>query len=257
MKKWSISELTTLLHQSRGQAFHAQLLNLLKTDDRSGVQRLLHQEHRYLEAKKTEEEHIRKMYQIEESYLSQGYAIIAGLDEAGRGPLAGPVVAAAVILDELDIAVDFDDSKRLSAARREELADYIKENALSYAVALRSPAEIDEKNILTCSLEAMNEAVESLSLKPDILLIDGDHSLPQQKTKQVCYISGDSRIRVIAAASIMAKVYRDRLMQEYDRKYPLYRFASHKGYGTAEHIALLKKYGPCPIHRQSFLKNIL
>lgn len=179
----------------------------------------------------------------------------AGLDEAGRGPLAGPVVAAAVIIDKNNRLQDINDSKKLSVSRRLKLFELIRENSLSYAIGVVEPAVIDEINILQATLRAMEIAVNNLSSKPGYLLIDGNRmtnlTLPQETI-----IRGDTKSVSIAAASIIAKVYRDILMIEYDKQYPQYEFAKHKGYPTKSHLDLIKIHGPCPIHRKSF-KGVL
>ncbi len=191
------------------------------------------------------------MYLFEDRAFQEGYKLVAGIDEAGRGPLAGPVVAAAVILDPAIMIAGLNDSKKLSPRQRDLLFDLIMEKALAVAVAEVSAGVIDRINILQATRQAMLAAVEQLQPQPDYLLIDGintiDSSLSQQAVKQ-----GDARSASIAAASIVAKVTRDRQMQEYDQKYPGYGFASHKGYGSAGHLAMLRQYGPCPIHRLSF-----
>ncbi len=184
------------------------------------------------------------------------YTYICGIDEAGRGPLAGPVVAGAVILPKDFRAMYINDSKKLTPKRRDELFDSINEKALSVATGLVSPGRIDEDNILQATILAMKMAVVNLKLTPDLLLIDA-LTLPETPTPQVPIIKGDAKSISIAAASIIAKVTRDRLMIAYDEIYPMYGFAKHKGYGTAEHIAALKKYGPCPIHRRSFIKHFI
>lgn len=182
--------------------------------------------------------------------------VICGIDEAGRGPLAGPVAAGAVILPEDSDLLYINDSKKLSAHRREELYDRIRSEAIAWNVGLVGPERIDEINILQATYEAMRLAVEGLRVQPDVLLIDAVH-IPGMKLPQVSVIKGDARCYSIAAASILAKVTRDRLMLEYDRQYPEYGFSSHKGYGTAAHIAALRQYGPCPIHRRSFIKSFV
>ncbi|MCC8126161.1 MAG: ribonuclease HII [Clostridiales bacterium] len=179
---------------------------------------------------------------------------ICGIDEAGRGPLAGPVVAGAVILPEDCEILFLNDSKKLSEARREALYPEIQEKAAAWAVGITGWERIDEINILQATYEAMREAIHKLSLQPDLLLNDAV-TIPEVAIPQVPIIKGDARSVSIAAASILAKVTRDHLMVEYDKIYPEYGFAKHKGYGTAEHIAAIKKYGPCPIHRQTFIKN--
>lgn len=194
------------------------------------------------------------MREFENKYSDLAY--IAGLDEAGRGPLAGPVVAAAVILPK-DIFLPFlNDSKKVTEKRRDVLFDEIKQNAIAYGIGIASNTLIDEINILQATYEAMREAINALSTRPDILLVDAVH-IPGIDIRQVGIVKGDAKSVNIAAASILAKVTRDRLMAEYDKIYPEYGFASNKGYGTAAHIAALKEYGPCEIHRKSFIGNFV
>lgn len=184
------------------------------------------------------------------------YGTICGIDEAGRGPLCGPVVAAAVILpDEYNILY-INDSKKLSETKREEVYKEIDKYAVAYGVGIVSPERIDEINILQATYEAMRTAIHKLSVKPDILLNDAV-TIPMVDIKQVPIIKGDAKSQSIAAASIVAKVTRDHLMEEYDKLYPEYGFAKHKGYGTATHIKAIKEYGPCPIHRRTFIKNFI
>lgn len=184
------------------------------------------------------------------------YGTVCGIDEAGRGPLCGPVVAAAVILpDEYDILY-INDSKKLSEKKREEVYKEIDKYAVTYGVGIVSPERIDEINILQATYEAMRTAIHKLSVTPDILLNDAV-TIPMVDIKQIPIIKGDAKSQSIAAASIMAKVTRDHLMEEYDKLYPEYGFAKHKGYGTAAHIKAIKEYGPCPIHRRTFIKNFI
>ena len=184
------------------------------------------------------------------------YGSVCGIDEAGRGPLCGPVVAAAVILpDEYNILY-INDSKKLSETKREEVYKEIDKYAVTYGVGIVSPERIDEINILQATYEAMRTAIHKLSVTPDILLNDAV-TIPMVDIKQVPIIKGDAKSQSIAAASIMAKVTRDHLMEEYDKLYPEYGFAKHKGYGTAAHIKAIKEYGPCPIHRRTFIKNFI
>ena len=184
------------------------------------------------------------------------YGTICGIDEAGRGPLCGPVVAAAVILpDEYNILY-INDSKKLSETKREEVYKEIDKYAVAYGVGIVSPERIDEINILQATYEAMRTAIHKLSVTPDILLNDAV-TIPMVDIKQVPIIKGDAKSQSIAAASIMAKVTRDHLMEEYDKLYPEYGFAKHKGYGTVAHIKAIKEYGPCPIHRRTFIKNFI
>ncbi|MBQ4248466.1 MAG: ribonuclease HII [Clostridia bacterium] len=195
------------------------------------------------------------MTAFERETRAAGYNVIAGTDEAGRGPLAGPVVAAAVILPPEPIE-GIDDSKKLSEKKREALYDVIMERAAAVGVGFADAGEIDEINILNAAMISMARAVENMAVKPDFVLIDGNTSrfmdIPHR-----CIVKGDQKSASVAAASIIAKVTRDRLMKEYDEKYPEYNFGKHKGYPTREHMELVKKYGPCEIHRKTFLKKIL
>ncbi len=177
--------------------------------------------------------------------------LIAGVDEAGRGPLAGPVVAAAVILDDLNPIKGLADSKKLSAARREKLFDEIRAKALCCSIAQASVEEIEHLNILQATLLAMRRAVEGLRLKPTKVLVDGNR-LPVLDVLAEAIVQGDALVPAISAASILAKVTRDRWCAEYDLQFPQYGFAKHKGYGTAEHMAALKAHGACPEHRKTF-----
>ncbi len=194
---------------------------------------------------------------LEKAAREKGYRYICGVDEAGRGPLAGPVCAAAVILpDDLEIE-GLNDSKKLSEKKREALFDIICEKALAYSIAYGSLEEIETLNILEATFLAMNRSIEGLKTSADYALIDGNRIPKGIKIPCETVVKGDAKSCSIAAASILAKVTRDRLLLEYDKKYPQYNFKKHKGYGTKEHTELIKKYGPCEIHRLSFLKNIL
>lgn len=194
--------------------------------------------------------------EYENKVIASGYSSVCGVDEAGRGPLAGPVCAAAVILPQNTILDGVNDSKKLNEKKREQLFDVITEKALAYCVAWASVEEIEEINILNAAMLAMKRAVEGLSVKADFALIDGNKT-PELDIPAYPIVKGDALSMSIASASILAKVCRDRLMYEYDEKYPEYQFAKHKGYGTKLHKEMLLKYGPCEIHRPSFLKKIL
>ncbi|MBO5565504.1 MAG: ribonuclease HII [Lachnospiraceae bacterium] len=190
------------------------------------------------------------------SILQEETVYICGVDEAGRGPLAGPVAAAAVILPPEHTIPFLNDSKKLSAAKRDELFDVIREEALAYAVALVDAERIDKINILQATYEAMRSAIAQLPVSPSVILADAV-TIPGITIPQVPIVKGDAKCLSIAAASILAKVTRDRLMEEYDAQYPGYGFAAHKGYGTAAHIEALKAQGPSPIHRRTFLTHFL
>lgn len=196
-------------------------------------------------------------YEFEKAAVNSGFSFICGVDEAGRGPLAGPVCAAAVILPAGAVIEGLDDSKKLTEKKREKLYDIIKETAVAYSVAYGTLEEIETVNILEATYLAMNRAIEGLTVKPDFALIDGNRVPRGIKIPCETIVKGDSKSMSVAAASVLAKVTRDRLMLEYDKKYPEYNFKKHKGYGTKEHTELIKQYGPCEIHRLSFLKNIL
>ena len=196
------------------------------------------------------------MYQFESICREKGFVAICGVDEAGCGPLAGPVCAAAVILNPEDPIPGLNDSKKLSEKKREALFPEIQKRALAYGIAFASAAEIDEINILQARFLAMRRAVEQLSVCPDFALVDGnrDPAIPNVETR--CVVGGDAKSASIAAASILAKVTRDHWMLELDRQYPQYQFAKHKGYPTALHQELILEHGPCPEHRKTFLKKI-
>lgn len=203
-------------------------------------------------AQKLEAERARTEQMKEFEYKYAEYRLICGIDEVGRGPFAGPVYAAAVILPKDKEILYLNDSKKLSEKKREELYDVIMQNAVGVGIGYASAKRIDEINILQATYEAMRMAVSKLPEQPDILLNDAV-IIPELSMKQVSIIKGDAKSISIAAASIVAKVTRDRLMNEYDRQYPEFNFAGNKGYGTAEHIEALRKYGPTPLHRRSFI----
>lgn len=219
-------------------------------DPRSGVQKILEGLRKKQEALQRERERIEGLWAYEDENQAKGP--ICGIDEVGRGPLAGPVMACALILPRDCGLLYIDDSKALTAAKREELYDQILSAAAAVGLGSVSPERIDEINILQATFEAMREAVGKLSVQPGLLLVDAVH-IPLLPTEQISIVKGDSKSISIAAASIVAKVTRDRLMEEMDALYPQYGFAKNKGYGSREHIEALKKYGPCPIHRRSFI----
>lgn len=196
-------------------------------------------------------------YGFEQAAMSNGFKTVCGVDEAGRGPLAGPVCAAAVILPE-GLQIDgLNDSKKLSEKKREQLYDIITEKAIAWSVAFGSVEEIESVNILEATFLAMNRAVSGLAVKPSFALIDGNRIPKGMSVPCETVVKGDAKSCSIAAASIIAKVTRDRLLAEYAKQYPEYGFEKHKGYGTAAHYAAIERYGILPIHRRSFLKNIL
>lgn len=224
------------------------------SDERVGVRRLLDGYRKKEEALRVERERLLVMKSFERKYADCRF--ICGIDEAGRGPLAGPVVAGAVILPKDCEILYLNDSKKLSPVKREALYDEIMEKAVAVGVGMASPARIDKINILQATYEAMREAISKLHVRPDILLNDAV-TIPEVDILQVPIIKGDAKSVSIAAASIIAKVTRDRLMVQYDEILPGYGFAQHKGYGSQEHIAAIRRLGPSPIHRQSFIKNII
>lgn len=230
------------------------LCRAYEDDTRTGVQNLIKKAKKAQDALKKERIRIESMKQYEHKYEHLGY--ICGIDEVGRGPLAGPVVAGAVILPKDSQLLYLNDSKQLTAKKREELYDRIMEEAVSVGIGYSSPARIDEINILQATFEAMREAIGKLQVAPQILLNDAV-TIPQVTIPQVPIIKGDAKSVSIAAASIVAKVTRDRLMVAYDTMMPEYGFASNKGYGSAEHISALKKYGPSPIHRATFITHFV
>ena len=231
-----------------------ELIKEYEADERSGVKKLLESAQKKILALEKEKERTEKLKEYELQYGA--YEFICGIDEVGRGPLAGPVVAGAVILPKDCDILYINDSKQLSEKKREELYDIIMEKAVACAVGYATPERIDEINILQATYEAMREAIGKLSPSPDILLNDAV-TIPGVNIKQVPIIKGDAKSISIGAASIIAKVTRDRLMVEYGKVFPEYDFAGNKGYGSAAHIEALKKYGPTPIHRRSFIGNFI
>ena len=230
------------------------LCALYRKDERKGIQNLLVQAEKRILSLEKEKQRIEGMCAYEKEYEHLGY--ICGIDEVGRGPFAGPVVAGAVVLPRDCRILYINDSKQLSEKKREELYEEIMDKAVAAEVGYASPARIDEINILQATYEAMREAVAKLPIKPQILLNDAV-TIPGISIPQVPIIKGDAKSISIAAASIVAKVTRDRLMREYDKIMPQYGFASNKGYGSGAHIEALKKYGPTPIHTRSFIHNVL
>ena len=207
--------------------------------------------------KEKEIEKLTNLKSIEKELYKKGFEYICGIDEAGRGPLAGPVVVAGVIMPKDSMIEGVNDSKKVSEKKREKLYDIILEEAISYSVTIIGQDVIDEINILNATKEGVTKVVEELDVKPNLILVD---ALTHINTKGIPYdsiIKGDAKCYNIAAASIIAKVTRDRIMREWDEIYPQYGFINHKGYGTAKHIQALKEYGPCPIHRKTFIKNFV
>ena len=221
-------------------------------DERSGVVKLIEQAKKRLDKLEAEKQRIWELGEFERQYAEYGY--VCGIDEVGRGPFAGPVVACAVILPKDCNILYINDSKKIPEAKREELYDIIMEQALAVGIGMVGPERIDEINILQATYEAMREAISKLSIKPDILLNDAV-TIPGVEIRQIPIIKGDAKSISIGAASIVAKVTRDRMMQEYDAMFPGYDFASNKGYGSQKHREALLAFGPTPIHRASFIGN--
>jgi ribonuclease HII len=249
----NISEIKILFKEA-GIDDLKKLIDTYSPDERSAVKKMVLSAGKKLEDFEKEVLRTEKLSEYERMYEDCEY--ICGIDEVGRGPLAGPVVAGAVILKKDSIPYYLDDSKKLSEKKREELYDVIMRDAVSVGIGFASEKRIDEINILNATYEAMRDAISNLKVKPDILLNDAV-TIPGVSIKQVPIIKGDAKSVSIAAASIVAKVTRDRLMVEYDKVYPEYNFKSNKGYGSAEHIAALKKYGKCLIHRDSFIGHFI
>lgn len=225
-----------------------------KQDNRSGVQKLIRRYKKQEEKLAGERCRLERMKEYEKKYKQ--YTYICGIDEVGRGPLAGPVVAGAVILPHDCEILYLNDSKKLTAKKRDELYEEIMEKAIATGIGMASPSRIDEINILQATYEAMRIAVQELTTAPELLLNDAV-TIPGITIRQIPIIKGDAKSVSIAAASVIAKVVRDRIMQEYDEILPGYCLAENKGYGSATHIAALKKLGPTPIHRRSFIKNFV
>ena len=207
--------------------------------------------------KEKEIERLTNLKLIEKDLYKKGFKNICGIDEAGRGPLAGPVVVAGVIMPEDSMIEGVNDSKKVSEKKREKLYDLILEEAISYSVAIIWQDVIDDINILNATKKGVTEVVDGLKIKPDLIIVDALEHIDTRGIPYEPIIKGDAKCYNIASASIIAKVTRDRIMRKYDEMYPQYGFINHKGYGTAKHIAAIKEYGLCPIHRKSFTKNIV
>lgn len=207
--------------------------------------------------KEKEEQRLIELKKIEKEIYDSGAEYICGIDEAGRGPLAGPVVIAAAIMPKDSMIEGVNDSKKVSEKKREKLYDLITQEAIAWNVGIADQNEIDEINILNATKLALTRAIEGLKIKPDLILVDALTNINTLGIPYKSIIKGDAKEYSIAAASILAKVTRDRMMREYDEIYPQYGFSGHKGYGTAKHIAAIKEYGPCILHRKSFIKNFI
>ena len=207
--------------------------------------------------KEKEIERLNKLKQFEKNLYETGLGYIAGIDEAGRGPLAGPVVVGIAIMKPDSFIEGVNDSKKISEKKREKLYEQITEEAIDWAVGIVDQNEIDEINILNATKKALHMAISNLKVKPDRILVDALEHIDTCGIPYTSIIKGDANVYSISAASIIAKVTRDRMLQEYDEIYPQYGFAAHKGYGTAKHIEAIKTYGPCPIHRKTFIKKFV
>jgi ribonuclease HII len=255
LKDFTIKELKFFASELEVDEELPEIIKFLKADSRKGVKKIAAKLQRKITKKEAIITKWEQMNEIESKLIAQGYQLIVGIDEAGRGPLAGPVVAAAVILDPDQKIYGLDDSKKLSRQKREELFIEIKAKA-KVGVGQANSSEIDKYNIREATFTAMKRAVKDLlpdlNNNPDILLVDGNAAIPNLTIEQKTIIDGDAYVNAIAAASIIAKVTRDNIIFKYAEKYPEYSFKSNKGYGTAEHIAALEKHGSSPIHRKSF-----
>ena len=249
----SVTEIKAIFAQTNIEDYTL-LIDEYDADQRDGVKKIVASARKKLDAYNKEIQRTYKMYEYERQYRDRGY--VCGIDEVGRGPLAGPVVAAAVILPADHNILYLNDSKQLSAKKREQLYDEIMNQAVAVGVGMANEKVIDEINVLNADYEAMKQAISKLDIKPDILLNDAV-KIPGVDIDQVSIIKGDTLSASIAAASIIAKVTRDRLMIEYDDIYPGYGFARNMGYGTSEHIDALKKMGPCAIHRRTFITHFV
>jgi len=247
LSQLSLSELEVRLRAACGEASLKRLAEGLLGDRRAGARAL----GRRCERRIAERRRLASLFRLRARLHADGVRLVAGVDEVGMGPLAGPVVAGAVVLpDEPDLP-GLDDSKRLTRAARERLAGAIREQALAFAIGTVPPVEVDRRNVYQAGLEAMRRAIRGLSLTPDHLLVDG-RSIPDLELPQTRIVGGDRSDGSIAAASIIAKVHRDALMRRLERRYPGYGFVRHKGYATREHLEALRRLGPCPVHRRSF-----
>lgn len=207
--------------------------------------------------KEKEEQRLLQLKEIDKDFFNMGLKYVCGIDEAGRGPLAGPVVVASVILPENSMIEGINDSKKISESKREKLYDVILQEAISYGIGIIYQDEIDDINILQATKKGLHEAVMKMEIKPNVILVDALTGIDTLGIPYKSIIKGDAKSYSIGAASIIAKVTRDRIMREWDKVYPEYGFAGHKGYGTAKHIEAIKKYGLTPIHRKTFCKNFV
>lgn len=251
----SLNEIKSILSESHTVDALKSFITTYESDERAGVRKLTDTAGKRIDSIEKELARLKEMRKFENE--NRQFGLLCGIDEVGRGPLAGPVYAAAVILPEDVDILYINDSKKLSEKKREELYSEIMEKAVAVGIGHVSEKRIDEINILQATYEAMTMAVSELSVKPGALLIDAVHIPQLDAYKQISIIKGDAKSASIAAASIIAKVTRDRVMKQYVEEYPEYGFDSNKGYGSKDHIEAIKKYGPCPIHRRSFIGNFI
>lgn len=256
--EWSNFSLKDLREKAHGATIEDKKMIMLSLqgDGRKGAANIVKALQKDVEDYERETIRIQKMKEFEYKYIEKGAKFVAGIDEVGRGPLAGPVYACAVIFPVDCIIRGVDDSKKLTPLKRKQLYEEIKKHAICYGIGCCDEKTIDEINILNATYEAMKMALSKLKVKPHVLLVDG-FRIPGIDIFQVPIIKGDAKCFSIAASSIVAKVERDSIMDRYHEEYPQYNFISNKGYGTSEHIEAIKKYGPCPIHRKSYLKSII
>lgn len=255
MKGRSVKEINEIV-EALSPDEYLKYIDVLKDDERKSVKNIAIKLAKRLDKMRAENDRLELINMFENEGYAKGYTLIGGIDEAGRGPLAGPVVAAVVVFKPGTKIEGINDSKKLSEAKRLELFDIIKEEAIDYGIGIVQREEIDEYNILNATYMAMKKAINCLDKTPDYLLVDAAH-IPGIDVQQKSIVKGDLKSISIAAGSILAKVTRDSLMYEYDKMYPEYGFASHKGYGTDQHYQAIRQHGITPIHRRSFLKNIL
>ncbi|MDO4710436.1 MAG: ribonuclease HII [Peptostreptococcaceae bacterium] len=260
MKKWSIDEIKRIMEQLDIDGFN-DLYQKIMFDERKGVQKLIAERKKYFERVEVEKIRIKNLIHFDQNF---GSKYVAGIDEVGRGPLAGPVVAACVVMDLEQPILGINDSKKISKTKREELYHKIIEKSLFCAIGEVDNRVIDEENILKATFIAMNSAIDHIqkqmkktSASIDLLLIDGNQKIPYQHIPQKTIVKGDAKSYSIACASILAKVYRDKLMEKMDSIYPGYDFISNVGYGTGDHIAGIKRMGLSPIHRRTFCTNFI
>jgi ribonuclease HII len=255
---WSdmtVKDIKARIEGASPEEYPGLILELLE-DERSGIRALAKSLEQRLKNRTMEEARLLGMKQMEAEFRGKGYRIIAGMDEVGRGPLAGPVVSCAIVLPEGSLIEKVNDSKKLSPSTREALYDQLMGEALSVGIGVVDHQEIDTINILQATKKSMMLAIQQLALTPELVLVDAV-DLPGLKMAQRAIIKGDARCYSIAAASVVAKVYRDRLMEAYHEQYPMYQFGSNKGYGSQEHVDAIRTYGLSPIHRRSFCSNFV